>query len=503
MPEIKEPRLLEIEGVTKYFPGVKALDNVDMTLEQGEVLAVVGENGAGKSTLMKILGGVYVPNEGTIRLNGQKVVLDSVHTSTEMGISFVHQELNLCDNLDVGANIFLGREPRKNNWLKLIDKKRLYFETDQLLKRIDMDCPPNRVVSELTIGVQQMVEIAKALSINAKILIMDEPTSSLSGHDTKQLFKIIKELRDQGISIIYISHRLSEVEEIADRVMVLRDGRVSGHLSRDEISPDKIVSLMVGRDIEKFYHHGHTVSDKPTVEVRDFVVPAHPGERINFTIHAGEILVFAGLVGAGRSDLAHALFGITEPLGGRIFLEGKELDIRNPLDAIRAGMGLVPEDRKKHGLILEMTIEENLTLTGLDRYQDMKMIRFNETKSVAEDMVKKLDIRMRDIRDAAESLSGGNQQKVVLGKWLSLNPKFLILDEPTRGIDVVAKEEIYRLMERLSSQGVATMVISSEMQEVLGIADRILVMQEGKIAGELTSEAFSEEAIMNYATGGK
>jgi len=503
MSEGKKTWLLEMEGVTKYFPGVKALDNVDLKLDRGELLAIVGENGAGKSTLMKILGGLYLPNEGSIKLEGQEVVLDSVHKSTELGISFVHQEVNLCDNLDVGANIFLSREPRKKNWLKLIDKKRLYSESKQLLNRIDMDCPPTRVVSELTIGAQQMVEIAKALSINAKILIMDEPTSSLGQHDTNQLFKIVRELRDQGISIIYISHRLSEVEEIADRVMVLRDGRVSGHLSKAEMSPEKIVALMVGRDIEKFYHHGHTVSDKPTVEVEDLVVPAYPNERINFTIHAGEILVFAGLVGAGRSDLAHALFGINEPLGGRVILEGDELEIRNPLDAIRSGIGLVPEDRKQHGLILEMTIEANLTLPSLDRHQTMKMIQFDKNRSIADNMVKKLDIRLRDTLDAAESLSGGNQQKVVLGKWLSLNPKFLILDEPTRGIDVVAKEEIYRLMEKLSSQGVATMVISSEMQEVLGIADRILVMHEGKISGELTSEAFSEETIMNYATGGK
>jgi len=348
-----------------------------------------------------------------------------------------------------------------------------------------------------------MVEIAKSLSISAQILIMDEPTSSLSGHETEQLFKVLKELRSQGVSIIYISHRLGEVKEVADRVMVLRDGVVSGHLSREEISHDNMVRLMVGRDVEKFYRRKHVITKKPIFEVKDFIVPSKPNKRINFSIYKGEVLVLAGLVGAGRTEIAHALFGIDKPLSGKILLDGKTLKINNPQDAIRAGIGLVPEDRNLNGLIVEMAVEENITLVGLNHYQKMKMIQFKMARSIAHEMVKKLDIRLRNIYQVVESLSGGNQQKVVLAKWLSLKPKVMLLDEPTRGIDVVAKEEIYRLIERLASQGVATLVISSEMQEVLGIADRILVVYDGEIKGELRKEQASEEAVINLATGGK
>ena len=504
MTDKQEPRLLEMRGITKFFPGVKALNNVHIELNQGEILAVIGENGAGKSTLVNILGGIYHPDAGTIILDGKEVKIDSVHTATNLGVAFVHQELNLSDNLDVAANVFLGREPRGVNVLRLIDRRSIYEETEKILKRIDMDCSPRTLVRDLTIGAQQMVEIAKALSIHARILIMDEPTSSLSQRETTQLFKVIKELRSQGVSIIYISHRLGEVKEVADRVTVLRDGYVSGQLSLEEISHDKMIRLMVGRDIEKFYHHKHEVSTTPVFEVRDFLVPGQPNKPVNFTVHAGEILVLAGLVGAGRTELAHALFGIDDSLGGTILLDGKPIKINRPQDAIQAGIVLTPEDRKLHGLVVEMAVEENITLAGLNRYQKIKMILFDRVKSIANDMVKKLDIRLRSIDQVVESLSGGNQQKVVLAKWLSLNPKVLLMDEPTRGIDVVAKEEIYRLMERLASQGVAILVISSEMQEVLGIADRIIVMHDGSISGELHhKEQFSEEAVVSLATGGK
>jgi ribose transport system ATP-binding protein len=497
------PRLLEMRGITKFFPGVRALNNVDLELNRGEILAVVGENGAGKSTLVNILGGVYYPDAGKIVLEGKEVVVNSVQTATNLGISFVHQELNLSDNLDVGANIFLGREPRRKNFFRLIDQKKIYQDTEKILKQIKMQCSPYILLRDLTIGSQQMVEIAKSLSINAQILIMDEPTSSLSRSETKQLFKVLKELRSQGVSIIYISHRLGEVKEVADRVMVLRDGVVSGHLSREEISQDNMVRLMVGRDVEKFYRRKHVITERPVFEVKNFVVPSKPNRRINFSIYAGEVLVLAGLVGAGRTEIAHALFGIDKPLSGEILLDGKPLKINNPQDAIQAGIGLVPEDRNLNGLIVEMAVEENITLVGLNHYQKMKMIQFKMVRSIAREMVKKLDIRLRNIYQVVESLSGGNQQKVVLAKWLSLKPKVMLLDEPTRGIDVVAKEEIYRLIERLVSQGIATLVISSEMQEVLGIADRILVVYDGEIKGELRKEQASEEAVINLATGGK
>lgn len=498
-------RLLEMRGITKFFPGVQALDNVDIEVNRGEILAVIGENGAGKSTLMNILGGIHRPDAGTIVLDGQEVNIGSVYKATELGIAFVHQELNLSDNLDVAANVFLGREPQHVKFLRLVDRKTLYRETEKILTRIEMDCSPRTLVRELTIGAQQMVEIAKALSINAHLLIMDEPTSSLSRKEAEQLFKVMKELRSQGVSIIYISHRLGEVKEVADRVTVLRDGKVSGHLIKlEEINHDNMIRLMVGRDIEKFYHHEHEVSKVPVFEVRDFLVPGQPDKPINFTIHAGEILVLAGLVGAGRTELAHALFGIDEPLGGALFLDGKPITIKNPWDAIRAGIGLIPEDRKMHGLIVEMAVELNTTLAGLDRYQHMKMIQFDQVRSITQAMVEKLDVRLRSIDQVVDSLSGGNQQKVVLAKWLSLHPRVLLMDEPTRGIDVVAKEEIYRLMEQLASQGVAILVISSEMHEVLGIADRILVMHDGEVSGELQhKEQFTEEAVVSLATGGK
>lgn len=496
-------RLLEMRGITKIFPGVRALNDVDLELNRGEILAIIGENGAGKSTLVKILGGIYYPNTGKIILDGKEVVVDSVQTATNMRIAFVHQELNLSDNLDVGSNIFLGREPRKKDFFNLIDQKKIYKDTEEILKRIDMQCSPYILLRDMAIGSQQMVEIAKSLSISAQILIMDEPTSSLSGHETEQLFKVLKELRSQGVSIIYISHRLGEVKEVADRVMVLRDGVVSGHLSREEISHDNMVRLMVGRDVEKFYRRKHVITKKPVFEVKDFIVPSKPNKRINFSIYKGEVLVLAGLVGAGRTEIAHALFGIDKPLSGKILLDGKTLKINNPQDAIRAGIGLVPEDRNLNGLIVEMAVEENITLVGLNHYQKMKMIQFKMVRSIAHEMVKKLDIRLRNVYQVVETLSGGNQQKVVLAKWLCLKPKVMLLDEPTRGIDVVAKEEIYRLIERLASQGVATLVISSEMQEVLGIADRILVVYDGEIKGELKKEQASEEAVISLATGGK
>ena len=493
---------LQMKGVTKFFPGIKALDCVDLSLNRGEVLALLGENGAGKSTLMKVLGGVHLPDEGEIYLNGEKVEVESVQKATQLGVAFVHQELNLSDNLDVAANVFLGREPKSLGFMGIIDRNTIYKDAAEVLARINLEVDPKTLVEDLAIGTRQMIEIAKALSINAKILIMDEPTSSLSQHETEQLFKVIKQLKEQGVSIIYISHRLGEVEEVADRVLVLRDGAVSGQLSKQEINHDNMIRLMVGRDIDKFFRQSQRAAGDIVLEVRDYVMAGHPNQTLNFKLHEGEILVLAGLVGAGRTDLAHTLFGIEKPLAGEVFLNGRPLGIENPQDAISAGMGLVPEDRKLHGLIVEMTVEENISLAGLKQWANRGMIDFTQSKKLAHDMVELLSIRLREVSQVAESLSGGNQQKVVLGKWLSLKPKVLLLDEPTRGIDVVAKEEIYHLMQKLAAQKVAMLVISSEMHEVLGIADRILVMHEGGICGQLEKDQFSEEAVVRLATGG-
>ena len=501
MTETGDESVLEMRGICKAFPGVKALSDVSLTLKRGEVLALIGENGAGKSTLMKVLGGVHLPDEGSIFVEGELRRIGSVQGATAIGIAFVHQELNLSDNLDVAANVFLGREPRRRNFPRLIDRKKINADTQILLDKIGLDCSPTEIVSELSLGQQQMIEIAKALSINAKILIMDEPTSSLSAKESEQLFKVITELRNHDISVIYISHRMGEVVNLADRVLVLRDGRNSGALEGKDIAPMNMIKLMVGRDVEKFYHKDHQMTDIPVLELRGFIVPEHPATPVSLVVHRGEILVLAGLIGAGRTELAHALFGITKALGGELLLNGKRLEIEGPRSAIDAGIGLVPEDRKECGLVVEQSIERNITLPGLDSCQKMKLIDMDKVRALASKMTKALDVRMRDIEQLVENLSGGNQQKVVLAKWLAMNPRVLVLDEPTRGIDVVAKEEIYRLIERLAAEGVAMLVISSEMQEVIGIADRIVVMHEGAISGELRKGEFSEEAVMRLATG--
>ncbi len=499
--------LLEALAIDKVYPGVHALKGVDLKLSRGEVLAVVGENGAGKSTLMKILAGVETMSSGTVMLEGKEVRINSVDRSLALGITLVHQELNLCPNLSIADNVFLGREKVKKRVgslekvFRLVDRKSSHGETEELMKTVGLDYPPSLLVRELTIGSQQLVEIAKALSINAKIVIFDEPTSSLSGPETEQLFSVIKGLKKKGVSVIYISHRLGEVKHIADRVLVLRDGNVSGELSADQISKDAMIRLMVGRDIEKFYEIKHKVSDKVRLEIRDFIVPKQPGKPINLKVHAGEILVLAGLVGAGRTELAQALYGIDQLWAGKIFIDGKEVKIGNPMDAIRLGMLLVPEDRKQYGLVTEMDVLNNIALPGLkDNLSKFGIINVKQANEVAAKMAKDLDMRIHGLTQIVTTLSGGNQQKVVLGKWLSMDPKVLLLDEPTRGIDVVAKEEVYKLMEKLALADVAMLVISSEMQEVLSIADRIAVMCDGTITGELMPDDFSEENVMKLAT---
>ncbi len=499
--------VIEASKICKVFPGVQALKDVDFALRRGEVLAVVGENGAGKSTLMKILAGVDSQSSGTIKVNGAEVRIGTVDRALELGITLVHQELNLCSNLTIADNVFLGREKLVKGLggvkqvVRTVDKATSEAETEELLKKVGLDMPASTLVRDLTIGSQQLVEIAKALSINAKVVIFDEPTSSLSGPETERLFAVIKDLKDHGFSVIYISHRLGEVKHVADRVVVLRDGEVTGELSADEITKEALIRLMVGRDLEKFYAIKHTVSDQVRLEVRDFIVPKQPGKPINLKVHAGEILVLAGLVGAGRTEFAQALYGVDQPWEGKILLDGKEVKISDPIDAIRAGMLLVPEDRKLHGLVTEMDVMNNIALPGLkDRLSKFGVIDAKQARGVSAEMVTKLDIRLHDLTQIAETLSGGNQQKVVLGKWLSMEPRVLLLDEPTRGIDVVAKEEVYKLMERLSKSGVAMLVISSEMQEVLSIADRIAVMCEGTVTGELLPDQFSEENVLKLAT---
>ena len=491
--------LLQARSITKRFPGVLALDTVSMAVEPGEVLAVIGENGAGKSTLMKILAGIQNPDGGEILIDNTPVTVDSPRRATELGIALIHQELNLCDNLSVAANIYLGREPRR---FGLIDREAIDQGATAALAQIGLDIAPDTLLGALPIGHQQLVEIAKALSTEARVLIMDEPTSSLTGEEAEALFTVIKDLRSRGVAIVYISHRLGEVTALADRVLVLRDGQNAGELVRDEIGHNAMVSLMVGRDVSQYYAHQSHETGEVALQAEDLVVPAWPDYPLNFSVHRGEIVGIAGLVGAGRTELLQVLFGIAPALAGRMFIDGEPRLFHSPADAIRAGLALVPEDRKQQGLILEMAIGDNIGLPGLDRHsRSAGFADFARQDADTAAMIERLAIRTPDAEQIAQYLSGGNQQKVVLAKWLALEPRVLLLDEPTRGIDVGAKEEIYRLMEELAAQGVAVLFASSEMEEILGMSDRTLVMHEGHITGQLQRAELSEEAIMHLATG--
>ncbi len=491
-------QLLEVRQLTKSFPGVRALQGVSLSLARGEVLAVIGENGAGKSTLMKILAGVQRPDSGEILIEGRPVEIRSVHDALAQGIALIHQELNLADNLDVAANIFLGREQRR---MGLIDQARQRREARTFLQAVGLDVDPSVLVGTLTIGHQQLVEIAKALSVNARVLIMDEPTSSLSSHEVENLFRVIRDLRARGVSIVYISHRLGEVRALADRVTVLRDGENAGELGRDEIEHARMVKLMVGRDLSQFYPHEPHPPGETVFEVESLRTRAHPRHSLSFRVHAGEIVGLAGLVGAGRTELLAALFGVAPALGGVMRVAGRVVAPQSPCEAIAAGLALVPEDRKKQGVILEMAVRENLSLASLRRDQRRGFLNRRCEAELTAEMIRAMRIKTPHERQLAQFLSGGNQQKIVLGKWLALRPRVLLLDEPTRGIDVGAKQEIYRLMEDLARQGVAILFVSSEMEEILGMSDRALVMHEGRLAGELARGELSEEAIMHLATG--
>ncbi len=494
---VSPPLRLHAQAISKRFPGVVALDNVSLEVFPGEVLAVVGENGAGKSTLMKILAGVQSPDLGQLFLEGTPVRFQSVEDALDAGVALIHQELNLSDNLDIAANIFLGREPNRLGW---IDRATVERESKKFLQQVGLNLSPKMLVRDLPIGQQQLVEIAKALSINARVLIMDEPTSSLSQKETATLMGVIGQLRRQGVSIVYISHRLKEVEEIADRVSVLRDGKNAGSLRRDEISHQAMVSLMVGRDVSRFYQRNPHKPGGIALQVDNLKTTAWPRHANSFRILKGEIVGIAGLVGAGRSELLRAIFGIDHRLAGTVHLDGKLLPPATSKESIRAGMGLVPEDRKSEGLILEMSVKENASLASLPfRAKWNAFINFQDEKEIFEKFSKSLNIRCSGSNQIVGLLSGGNQQKVVLAKWLAMNPSVLLLDEPTRGIDIGAKEEIYHLIDQLASQGVSILFASSEMEEIIGISDRVLVMHEGKITGELLKDQIEEEAVMSLA----
>lgn len=489
--------LLEAQQLTKSFPGVRALKGVSLRLGASEVLAVIGENGAGKSTLMKILAGVQQPDSGQLRFEGQVVHLRNVQDAQQRGIALIHQELNLADNLDVAANIYLGREKRR---FGIIDSAHLCREASRHLQSVGLDVNPRTRVSTLSIGQQQLVEIAKALSVQAKVLIMDEPTSSLSSTESENLFRVIRDLRSRGVSIVYISHRLGEVKALADRVTVLRDGENAGELNRHEIRHDSMVRMMVGRDLSQFYAHQPHPPGDCALEVAQLRTSAHPKQELSFQVRAGEIVGVAGLVGAGRTEMLETVFGVRPARGGSIRVAGRPLLPQSPMDAIQAGIALVPEDRKKQGVILQMAVRDNISLASLRRDQHSGFLNRKREQDLSSEMIQSLQIKTPNPDQFAQFLSGGNQQKVVLGKWLALRPKVLLLDEPTRGIDVGAKQEIYRLMENLSREGVAILFVSSELEEILGLSDRAIVMHEGRITGELARHELSEEAVLHLAT---
>ena len=496
--------LLEATGIRKQFPGVLALDGVSCELDRGEVLAVVGENGAGKSTLMKVIAGVYQPDGGTVTIEGKPVRFPTPQAAMAAGVSLIHQELNLADNLSVQDNLFLGREVTVGGPLKFLNRAAMAQHGAELLARVGLPTAYlSKPVGELPPGQKQLVEIARALGLNAKLLIMDEPTSSLTQPETDRLYEVIAALKAAGVGVMYISHRLAEIKRCCDRAIVLRDGKNAGALAKADITHDNLVRLMVGRDLKTFFPRTHRAAGgKAVLTLRNVTYANGPSIPVSLEVRAGEVLGMAGLVGAGRTELSEAVFGIRTVTGGEVLLNGEPLRVSKPADAVTAGVLLVPEDRRKHGLVLAESVGFNLSLPNLDRLRTAGLVDRTAERVMHADSIAKLRVRTPSAEQAVGLLSGGNQQKVVFGKWLARGPRVLILDEPTRGVDVGAKTEIYALIDELAGRGVAVWMITSDLEELLGVSDRVVVMHEGRLAGELSREQLTEEAVMRLATGG-
>ncbi|OOM13878.1 sugar ABC transporter ATP-binding protein [Clostridium saccharobutylicum] len=492
--------MLKMVNVSKSFPGVKALDKVNITAYGGEVTALLGENGAGKSTLMKILSGVYQKDEGQIFVQGEEVKLKGIKDAEEHGITIIHQELSVIPNLTIAENMFLGNE-KYSKFSRRINKKLLVERSRIFLEQIGSNLDPNMLVQDIDVGQRQMVEIAKALTKNAGIIIMDEPTTALTEVETKELFKVIKNLEKKGIAIIYISHRLEEIFEICERVEVIRDGKYVGEALVKDIDNDKLIAMMVGRKIEDQFPYRKTDIGKVILDVKDLSYK-NKVKNVNLQVRAGEMIGIAGLMGSGRTEMAKAIFGEFKKTSGSISIEGKTLEINNSRDAMNNGICYVSEDRKSEGCILGMSVGDNMTLCNLDSYErkNKSLDKKKEVNDINE-YIRKINIKTPSKDQLIKNLSGGNQQKVVLAKWLMLSPKVLIIDEPTRGIDVGAKKEIYELLNELKSMGKAIIMISSDLPELLGTTDRILVMNEGKISGEVSREEATQEKIMKLAVG--
>lgn len=488
--------ILKMENISKSFPGVQALSEVNLEVYKGEILALVGENGAGKSTLMKILTGVYQKDKGKIIFKGREINPQNPHEAQKLGISIIYQEFNLAPNLDIATNIFLGNEPKKGKLVKIFDYGKAYKESMKLLNMLGLEISPDTLVKDLTVAQQQMVEIAKALAQKAELIIMDEPTSALAGKEVQKLFEIMRKLKEEEISIIFITHRLEEVFEIADRIVVLRDGKRVGELPAIKEKYNEVIKMMVGREVR--------VTPKPSTKQDDIILEvknlsSKKIKNISFSLRKGEVLGIAGLVGAGRTEIIRAIFGADPKTSGEIYLEGKKVEIQSPKDAVKLGIGLVPEDRKLQGLILNMAVYENISLPSLKFLFPNGILKSNIEFKLAQNFIEKLQIRTPSIFQKVVNLSGGNQQKVVLSKWLALKPKILILDEPTRGIDVGAKAEIHKLIADMAKEGIGIILISSELPEILALSDRILVVSKGKITAEISKEEASQEKIMQYA----
>ncbi len=500
--------VLEMEGITKKFPGTRALDRVSFAVKKGTIHALLGENGAGKSTLMKILSGVYPAGsfEGKIRINGEEKRFQTPRDAEAAGIAVIHQEFSLVGELTVSENIFLGAEPCRYG---VIDREALYVRTKKWMDFLGLDLDPEAKVGGLGIGQQQLIEIAKALSKNSDILILDEPTSALADEEVRRLMGILKDLCEKGVTCIYISHKLNEVMELADAVTVLRDGKVVGTSSIGALSEEKIISMMVGRKVGALYPQRKGGAGETILEVRNYTVfhPVRRGEKVvhdvSFALRKGEVLGFAGLVGAGRTELFSGIFGA---YGGRaegtVLLEGREITLRHPGEAIRHGIVYLSEDRKRYGLFLGMDIKKNFSMASLDRLVKCGIVDEERELREAEEQAARMRVKMADIEMKIKGLSGGNQQKVLLGKSLMTRPKVLILDEPTRGVDIGAKADIYQIIDELSREGVAVVLISSDLPEVIGMSDRVLVMAGGRLVGEFTRKEATQEKIMACVTGG-
>lgn len=490
--------ILEMKGISKHFYGVQALAKVDLRVEEGEVHVLVGENGAGKSTLMKILSGAYQRDSGEIFFDGEKLELSSPLAAQEKGISIIYQEFNLIPGLTVAENIYLGREPQKKSGL--VDWKKLYKNTSKVLDRLDTDINPKILVKKLSVAEQQFVEIAKALSFGSKLIIMDEPSATLTPGEIRKLFNVIENLKADAVSIIYISHHLDELFEIGDSVTVLRDGELISRDQVKDVDKDYIIKQMVGRELTKSFPERKKEPGEVVLEINN-ISRAGILNNISFDLRKGEILGIAGLVGSGRTELVRAIYGADLKDKGEIKLFGNKVEINSPKDSIENGIGLLPEDRKQQGLVLEQPVKSNVTLARLEELVDKYLINQNKEEKEVNKFVDDLNIKTPSIETLAKSLSGGNQQKVVLAKWLFTDSNILIFDEPTRGIDVGAKFEIYLLMNKLTELGKSIIMISSDMPEIIGMSDRVLVVHQGEITGEFNKEELTQEKIMQSAAG--